>query len=193
MARTAPNRIGRFLVIKLWLDDVRPPPNKSWIWAETVKEAIDVMRMASLVDEEVAYASLDHDLGAVSIGVDPDDVMYLAGDSRDGSGYDFVKWMVENNCWPTGQIVVHSWNSAGARRMCNLIDEHGPYAEKTQYIPYDVRTYTEKEDSSYWDRRYNGDLYCAMCFPINCDAINDPQPQLGEQCAKCGKKVIESE
>jgi ribA/ribD-fused uncharacterized protein len=93
----------------LWLDDVRPAPPK-WTWVKTVKEAI-----AHMESHDVEYASLDHDLGAEPTGNIKD--IYLQGMSLDGSGYDFVKWMCENEKFPTKRIVIHSWNPDGAKAM----------------------------------------------------------------------------
>ena len=41
----------------LWIDDVRPPPDDSWHWAKTSKEALDVLGCG------VQVISFDHDLG----------------------------------------------------------------------------------------------------------------------------------
>jgi hypothetical protein len=128
---------------KLWLDDIRQPPNNSWHWAKTVEEAIEYAQ-----ENEIDYMSLDHDLGAVAPeGWRPSEAIYLAGNSSDGSGLDFVRWIVEHAAWPSGQIVVHSWNSAGSKRMCDMIDTYGPYKERAEYRPYKV---TGKENDIDW-------------------------------------------
>lgn len=43
---------------RLWLDDIRRPPDDSWIWARTLEEARQVMLTC-----DIKEASLDHDLG----------------------------------------------------------------------------------------------------------------------------------
>ena len=45
--------------MKLWLDDVRPPPDETWLWARTVDEA-----KRSSPQTELSEQSLDHDLGS---------------------------------------------------------------------------------------------------------------------------------
>lgn len=44
--------------IKLWIDDVRTPPDETWTWAKTAYEAIGII-IAHQIDE----ISFDHDLG----------------------------------------------------------------------------------------------------------------------------------
>lgn len=44
--------------MKLWLDDVRAPPDDSWTWAVSAKQAIDIM-----LAQWPSHVSLDHDLG----------------------------------------------------------------------------------------------------------------------------------
>ncbi len=76
--------------MKLWLDDLRPPP-EGWMWARTVEEAMPHLRSG-----EVAEASLDHDLGE---GVE--------------EGHRLVLWMAEHGIWPTQAVSVHSSNPLG--------------------------------------------------------------------------------
>ena len=59
--------------MKLWLDDVREPLNKSWHWVKTGEEAIELLKQG-MVDS----ISFDHDLGEEGI-----------------SGYDVAKWIEE--------------------------------------------------------------------------------------------------
>ena len=90
--------------MKLWLDDLRPPP-EGWAWARTVEEAIPHLRSG-----EVSEASLDHDLGE---GVE--------------EGHRLVLWMAEHGIWPTQAISVHSSNPPGAEMMAAVIERYGPY------------------------------------------------------------------
>jgi hypothetical protein len=91
--------------VKLWLDDLRTPPDETWVWVETVDDAIALMESG-----EVAQASLDHDLG-------------------DGipEGRKLVLWMAEHQIWPTEMISVHSANPVGADHMAALIERYGPF------------------------------------------------------------------
>ena len=44
--------------MRLWIDDIRPPPDDSWTWAKTSADALE-----HLHDDDVVELSLDHDLG----------------------------------------------------------------------------------------------------------------------------------
>src|SRR4051794_18448272 len=93
------------VTIRLWHDDIRRPPDESWTWARTNKEAMEILGAG-----EVVEISMDHDLGLHEI--DPDaslELMAFAGRSPDGSGYDLVCWMCENGVVPA-IITIHSWN-----------------------------------------------------------------------------------
>ncbi len=85
---------------RLWLDDVRPPPDVSWTCARTAPEAIEL-----LSGHPIEEVSLDHDLG------DEPDV---------GTGYDVACW-IEREAFAgrQGRITwaVHSANPVGGARM----------------------------------------------------------------------------
>jgi hypothetical protein len=91
--------------VKLWLDDLRTPPDETWAWVKTVDDAIALMQ-----SHEVAQASLDHDLG--------DDIP---------EGRKLVLWMAEHQIWPTEAITIHSANPVGADHMAALIERYGPF------------------------------------------------------------------
>jgi len=93
--------------MKIWLDDLRHPPDDSWIWVKSVDSAVCVWIAGLSVGGSVEIASLDHDLGGL-------------GDSSDGrTGYDFVCWLEGRNLWPR-RLIVHSQNPVGARRMATV-------------------------------------------------------------------------
>jgi ribosomal protein L18 len=46
--------------MKLWIDDIRLPPNKSWTW---VKNSTDAVKM--IYSQPIEEISFDHDLGGV--------------------------------------------------------------------------------------------------------------------------------
>lgn len=108
---------------KLWLDDVRPAPD-GWMWAKTVAEAQDILKMGC-----INTCSLDHDLGA-----DPADGINAKGDSPEGSGLDLARWMIENKLVPRW-VVVHSWNPAGAKNIVDVLHDAG---YRCIYRPYFV-------------------------------------------------------
>lgn len=106
--------------MKLWHDDVRPPP-EGWTWAKTNVEALEHLRRGD-VDE----CSLDHDLGAENIHHPLK--MFMAGNSAYGSGYDLVVAMCDEGIVPP-KVTIHSWNIPGAKRMAERLRDHGhePY------------------------------------------------------------------
>jgi hypothetical protein len=113
--------------MKMWHDDVRPAP-EGWTWVRTNEEA-----QALLNEHEVVECSLDHDLGFHDVDATQDGgAFFLAGSSPDGSGYDLVRWMCENDKVPA-QVTIHSWNLHGAQRMANHLRDHGHSPVVTPY------------------------------------------------------------
>ena len=87
--------------MKLWLDDVRKPPDASWHWVRTAEEAVAWLR-----EDVVSEASLDHDLALPLLGCEPK------------TGYDVAAWLeVHPEHYPPGGVQVHSMNPSGAERM----------------------------------------------------------------------------
>lgn len=87
--------------MKIWLDDVRQPPDASWEWHQEIIYAWQVIRNG-LVSE----VSLDHDLG-----------------DEQPTGYDLLKWIeeslmtdkIDKDCVPT--MTIHSANPVGRKNM----------------------------------------------------------------------------
>lgn len=91
---------------RLWLDDVRSPPDESWHWVKTAAEAI-----ATLDARWYAEISLDHDLG----------------EQECGTGYAVAAWIEEQavmgNWWKVpGVIQCHSANPVGIANIQAAID-----------------------------------------------------------------------
>jgi hypothetical protein len=114
---------------KLWVDDIRKPPDESWIWARTNDEARDILTRWFIEE-----ASLDHDMGHHERDPDDEDSIYLRGDAED-DGVQLVKWMIMNDMVPS-YITIHSWNPIGADRMAHLLM---PYAASVTVRPYEVQ------------------------------------------------------
>src|SRR5687768_10782843 len=96
--------------MKLWLDDVRQPPDDTWTWAKCVGDAIELMQTGLVVE-----AALDHDL-------------LLEPDTRDGIV--LCEWMRDNDVWPRDAITVHTVNNFGSTAMCNTIERSQRYPHK---------------------------------------------------------------
>lgn len=132
--------------MKLWHDDVRPPP-PGWEWARTNDTAKALLKGGNV--EEI---SLDHDLGydgpppgpcgeCLGSGLDfsfdepqpcgpcdgdgfiGGDILYVAGDDDD-DGLELVRWMVEEDYLPE-KITIHSWNPDGAKDMAATLRDAG--------------------------------------------------------------------
>jgi hypothetical protein len=109
--------------MKLWHDDVRPPPDSSWRWARTNDDAKAILETGTITE-----CSLDHDLGlhGVEIPDDPDELMdliYQVGPAAE-TGLDLVHWMVEHKHVPK-VVRIHSWNPAGAQNMAARLNRFG--------------------------------------------------------------------
>jgi len=117
--------------MRLWLDDVRPPPD-GWKWARTNAEAKTWLQRGGATPVE--ECSLDHDLGLRTLDTPADDdpdywdkVMDLVEEAKsepEETGYDLVEWMIENNCVPP-VVTIHSWNPDGAMRMARRLADNG--------------------------------------------------------------------
>lgn len=102
-------------MINVYMDDLREGPHNSifehdltegwenWIIVRSVE---NVKRLLEL--GVVHHLALDHDMGCTSDG----------GSNKElPSGSHLVKWMIESNVWPDGEISVHSGNFYKAKQM----------------------------------------------------------------------------
>jgi hypothetical protein len=108
---------------KLWVDDIRRPPDDSWVWARTNKEALLFLRSNFIVE-----VSLDHDMGLH--GFDPDEQdadLRVAPDAHlQPDGMDLVREIVACKLLsPQTKITVHSWNPVGAENMAKELRAAG--------------------------------------------------------------------
>lgn len=108
------------VAMKLWLDDVRDPPDSTWTVARTAADAIGYLAVWALQGHEVEAISLDHDLGAL-----PEDGIYARGTSEE-TGQLVANYIAAYGPFPnTRPIFIHSWNSAGAYRMAAVLGAGG--------------------------------------------------------------------
>lgn len=80
---------------KMFLDDIRMPPDASWIPARSTQEAIDIIEVLGVP----YFISFDHDLG----GVDTSMV--------------FLKWLTVNHFEADIDYVIHSANPIGSKNI----------------------------------------------------------------------------
>jgi hypothetical protein len=84
--------------MKLWVDDLRYPPDDQWTWVKTSDSAVALLRLTGTCE----VMSLDHDLG------------------EEDTPRPVVLWLCEHpERWPT-EVRVHSSNPGGPR----LAGEH---------------------------------------------------------------------
>lgn len=98
---------------KLFLDDIRPPPNLDWVVVRNYDEFVAHIT-ANGAPEEISF---DHDL---------DIQEHFDGKNygiRERTGYDCAYWLVQNKI-PVKKFRVHSMNPAGAERIRNLMNDY---------------------------------------------------------------------
>lgn len=96
--------------MKLWVDDIRTPPDDTWVWAKTSAEAIHLLEnrlVAGFPWLPPSLMSLDHDLGG------------------DDTTRAVVLWCCNNDYWPK-KTVVHSANPVGVEWLEGMIERYGP-------------------------------------------------------------------
>ena len=87
---------------KLWVDDLRPPPDNTWHWATTSDEAVQLLQ-----DKCISELSLDHDLGG------------------DDTTRPVVMFMCNEEVWPP-IIRCHSMNPVGRHWVVSMINRYKP-------------------------------------------------------------------
>jgi hypothetical protein len=117
--------------IKLWHDDVREPPDDSWLWA---RDNADAMVVLGAFDVDVL--SMDHDLGGSDISLDAlrkmKDRDYLKIDSEE-TGVDLAEYIGWNDLYPA-EIVIHSMNVVGAGRILGALQRWATCSERNCLI-----------------------------------------------------------
>jgi hypothetical protein len=96
---------------KIWIDDVRPPPGKDWLWC---KDYDSGFRVISLI-EDIEEISFDHDLGYIP-----------APETTEKTGYDLLKFFLAMNINNLHNISIHihSMNIVGRKRMIDLLNSY---------------------------------------------------------------------
>lgn len=95
--------------MKMFLDDIRQPPDATW---DLVTNAKDAIKYLDEHRDEVTEISLDHDLG-------------LGGSERERSGYDVLKWIEEQvftGYYEPPKIHLHTQNPVALQRMTAAVN-----------------------------------------------------------------------
>lgn len=113
--------------MKLWHDDIRRPPDDSWAWARTNRDA-ELLLIAGVGScDPITEASLDHDLGLHDFDPDEFDAdLRIAPEAHlqpDGRG--LCRWMVDQGLVPP-RVTIHSWNPPGAAEMAAILRDGAP-------------------------------------------------------------------
>lgn len=114
---------------RLWLDDVKDPPNHTWTVARSVREAQEICLEWLEAGIPFTELSIDHDLGmkVQHVTPNPDGQVIVARDMNAPNGMDFLRWMRDLNFWPAFKPEVISMNIVEVPNMRRFIDENGPY------------------------------------------------------------------
>jgi hypothetical protein len=97
--------------MKIWVDDIRTPPDKTWTWVKSSRETIRYMtnwkiaQARGWVDGPIDVMSLDHDLGG------EDTTRYI------------VLWCCNHDWWPV-EVIVHSANPVGVEWLEGMIERY---------------------------------------------------------------------
>jgi hypothetical protein len=94
--------------VKLWVDDLREPPDLDWFWALDSHLALVHIVMMDQFNYEIPVMSLDHDLGG------------------DDTSRRIILWLCENpGFWPK-EVKVHSANPVGREWLEAMIERYKP-------------------------------------------------------------------
>lgn len=93
--------------IYIYIDDMRQPFIHNAIWVKSYDEAIAAMRnVVEVMNIPITLTiDFDHDLG------------------EEKTGYDFAKWLIEQNY--IGKFRIHSMNPVGASNIRQLLKHYG--------------------------------------------------------------------
>jgi hypothetical protein len=97
--------------LKLWVDDLRTPPDASWVWITT-----PIVAIWMLDNHYITEISLDHDLGI--------DIAGNIGDTL--TTRPIVLWMCgDAGYWPR-KVHVHTANPVGREWLEGMIERYKP-------------------------------------------------------------------
>ena len=106
------------IMFNVYMDDCRTGPSsnssdfiedwESWIIVRSVENTKHLLEMGV-----VNNLALDHDMGMNSVD-----------GSENSNGTELVRWMIEKNIWPAGNISIHSSNIYKSKCMKEDIEKY---------------------------------------------------------------------
>lgn len=87
--------------MRLWVDDLREPPDETWLWAKSSKKAVGI-----ICTSEIDFISFDFDLG---------------GDDTSMDVATLIEGRAERGIQPPGWAI-HSQNPVGRIRLRSALD-----------------------------------------------------------------------
>ena len=111
--------------MKIYLDDVRTPVDKTWTVVRSYEEFVSLIESIPSHEQSKIEISFDHDLGVEyfyeNTGDGPSDYNILYEKYTEKTGYDCAKWLVDNDIVPA-MVWVHSSNPVGAENILGLLN-----------------------------------------------------------------------
>lgn len=126
--------------MKIWLDDLRLPPDNSWYWCKSYEEFKDAILYhwgdpEGWTWESGDYAiSFDHDLG-YDYDLDYTKGFQIVDGVLGKTGYDCAKFLIDMHIegrtgWPD-YWHVHSANPVGAENIRKLLENYEKHIKET--------------------------------------------------------------
>lgn len=104
---------------KLFLDDIRQPPDNTWAVVKNYAEFVSWIETYGCP----TILSMDHDLAFEHYPIEnPDDMMAARVPYEkytEKTGYDCAKWLIDHDLLPD-TVIVHSYNPVGAENIMML-------------------------------------------------------------------------
>ncbi len=106
------------MTIYLWLDDIRPIPQKILNFCN--ENRFSVIRASSSYEAKKFFTQLirEDDIYLVDF-----DYNLGGGEEEDENGYDFAKWLLDNEIEPQ-YFTIHTVNPIGARNIHQLLTHY---------------------------------------------------------------------
>ena len=136
----------------IYLDDIRTPTDEGWIVVRSYEEF--VAKITEIGLENIAFISLDHDLGDSAMQEWHTNVYtnYTLdyNNITEKTGMDCTKWLVEQwmNGAPVCKVMVHSANAIGSANMMGYINNYRHISRLPQdcirwIVPHTMETIVE--------------------------------------------------